>query len=212
MACSREKQTLINQYMDEEMTLLEAKQFEEHVNSCAACKEHVKELKKTIAIVQSTSHFEAPAGLTAGVMDRLPKQPKTKKWQMWMRRNPMIITAATFFFVFLLSLSAAFGGEDEIVVKGEGHFIINESERTVIVPEGSSISGDLLIRNGDVEVNGEVAGDVTVINGQHLQASTAQISGDIEEINEAFEWIWYELKDFFTDVVPIGNGENETEE
>ncbi|SDN85360.1 zf-HC2 domain-containing protein [Alkalicoccus daliensis] len=211
MACSREKQTLINQYMDEEMTLQETKQFEEHVNSCAECKQHVTELKKTIAIVQSASHFEAPASLTANVMNKLPKQPKTKKWQMWMRKNPMIITAATFFLIFLVSLSAAFGGEDEIVVRGEGHFIINESERIVIVPEGSSISGDLLIRNGDVEVNGEVEGDVTVINGEHLQASTAQISGDIEEINEAFEWIWYELKNFFTKVIPLGNNDGSEE-
>lgn len=209
MACSREKQTLVNRFIDEEMTLQEAKRFEEHAAACSACAEHVKELRKTVAIIQSASHFEAPRNLTESVMKQLPKQKQTKKWQHWMRKHPMVLTAATFFLVFLISLSAAFGGEEEIVVKGEGHFIINETERLVIIPEGSSIAGDLLIRNGDIEINGDVAGDVTVINGEHLQASSAQISGEVDEINESFEWLWYEIKSFMNDVIPLGNDERE---
>lgn len=209
MACSREKQKLVNQYIDEELTLKEAKLFEEHVSNCSSCAKQVKELKRTVAIIQSASHFEAPQSLTESVMNRLPKQPKAKKWQHWMRKHPMVITAATFFLVFLFSLSAAVGGEEEIVVQGEGHFIINETERMVIIPEGSSIAGDLLIRNGDIEINGEVEGDVTVINGEHLQASTAQISGDVEEINASFEWLWYETKSFVSKVIPWNDEKEE---
>ncbi|MFC4737972.1 zf-HC2 domain-containing protein [Bacillus daqingensis] len=203
MACTRDKQQVINQYLDEEMTLLESKQFEEHLHSCPDCEKHVRELKKTTAIIQSASHFEAPKDFTAGVMDRLPKQSKTKRWQQWIRRHPIVLTAAVFFLVFVTSLSAGFGAEEEIVVRGDGHFIINESERTVIIPEGSAIQGDLFIRNGDVEVNGEVSGDITVVNGRHLQASSAQISGDIEEINQTFEWLWFEMKTLWNDAVPF---------
>ncbi|WP_147803830.1 zf-HC2 domain-containing protein [Alkalicoccus halolimnae] len=211
MACSRDHKRLIEQYLDEEITLAEARQLEDHVKVCPDCRQHLNELKKTVAIVQSASHFEAPEDMTEKVMNRLPKQTKSKKWNNWLRRNPFLITAATFFLVFAISLSTAFGGEEEIVVKGEGHFIIDDAQKLVIIPEGSTVSGDLLIRNGNVEINGEVAGDVTVINGEHLQASTASIGGEIEEVNETMEFIWYETKSFFKEVVPFSPDEDARE-
>ena len=36
-------------------------------------------------------------------------------------------------------------------------------------------------------------GNVTVINGQYM-ASSAVVSGKIEEIDEVFEWLWYTIK------------------
>ena len=50
------------------------------------------------------------------------------------------------------------------------------------------------MKNGDIVIEGEVDGNVTVINGQYM-ASTAVVTGQIEEIDEMFEWLWYKIKD-----------------
>lgn len=65
--------------------------------------------------------------------------------------------------------------------------------QTVIVPEGEVVKGDIVVKNGDLVVEGEVDGNVTVINGQYM-ASSAVVSGKIEEIDEVFEWLWYTIK------------------
>jgi len=65
--------------------------------------------------------------------------------------------------------------------------------QTVIVPEGELVKGDIVVKNGDLIVEGEVDGNVTVINGQYM-ASSAVVSGRIEEIDEVFEWLWYTIK------------------
>lgn len=66
--------------------------------------------------------------------------------------------------------------------------------QTVIVPEGGEVvKGDIVVKNGDLIVEGEVDGNVTVINGQYM-ASSAVVSGRIEEIDEVFEWLWYTIK------------------
>ncbi|QKS69825.1 anti-sigma factor [Paenalkalicoccus suaedae] len=213
MACSKETITLIHRYLDEELTSTEAKALEAHVASCPSCSEHLKELQRTVAIVQSSSHFKAPENLTANVMKQLPKQAQRKKWQHFLKRHPFALTAATFFLVFLLSLSSAIGGDSrDIVVQGDGQFIVNEAEGTVIVPEGERIEGNVVVRNGNIEVHGEVVGDITVINGRSMQASTQQITGEIEEINEIMERIWFETKGFFRDVLTFGDRERNEEE
>ena len=65
--------------------------------------------------------------------------------------------------------------------------------QTVIVPAGEVVKGDIVVKNGDLVVEGEVDGNVTVINGQYM-ASSAVVSGRIEEIDEVFEWLWYTIK------------------
>ncbi|MCE7793918.1 anti-sigma factor [Salipaludibacillus sp. CUR1] len=202
MACSQENQKLIHKYLDEEMTLLEKKQFEAHIMTCDECHAQLRELRKTVAIIQSASHFEAPKGFTENVMKQLPKQSKSQTWKNFMRKHPFILAAATFFLIFAVSLSAAFSDDDkEIVVKGDGQFIVDEARGVVIIPEGESISGDLIVRNGDIEIAGEVTGNITVINGEYLLASAEQVSGEIEEINQFMDWLWFQTKSFFSEVV-----------
>ncbi|SES15856.1 zf-HC2 domain-containing protein [Salipaludibacillus aurantiacus] len=202
MACSQENQKHIYKYLDEEMTLLEKKQFEAHIMKCDECHAQLRELRKTVAIIQSASHFEAPKGFTDNVMKQLPKQSKSQTWKNFMRKHPFILAAATFFLIFAVSLSAAFSDDDkEIVVKGEGQFIVDETRGVVIIPEGESISGDLIVRNGDIEIAGEVTGNITVINGEYLLASAEQVSGEIEEINQFMDWLWFQTKSFFSEVV-----------
>ncbi|WP_416148268.1 zf-HC2 domain-containing protein [Salipaludibacillus sp. HK11] len=213
MACSKENKALIHKYLDDEMTLLEKKQFQQHIISCDDCERQLRELKKTVAIIQSASNYKAPVNFTENVMSQLPKQPKAQKWKHWIRRHPFLITAATFFLVFIVSLSAALGNDgQEIVVKGDGQFIIDKERGVVVIPEGESVTGDLLVRNGDIEIVGEVAGNITVINGEHLMASADQVSGEINEINQVMHWLWYQTKSFFSEVVGFIDSDKEEKE
>lgn len=66
---------------------------------------------------------------------------------------------------------------------------------TVIVPEGEVVEGDLVVKNGDLRIEGQVDGNVTIINGDKYMASAGNVTGDIDEIDEVFEWIWYKMKE-----------------
>jgi hypothetical protein len=67
------------------------------------------------------------------------------------------------------------------------------------------VTGDLIVRNGNVEVLGAVEGNVVAIEGKVFTASTAQIAGEVESIEEIFEWIWYQLKKIGNDLLPFAH-------
>ncbi|RNA66248.1 anti-sigma factor family protein [Alteribacter keqinensis] len=204
MACEKTKIEDLHKYLDEEMTLLEKKQLEQHLMKCGDCDKHLRELRKTIAIVQSSSHIEAPGDFTANVMKKLPEQKKSRKYKTWLRKHPFVLAAAVFMLLFVTSVSSLWsGGGSQITVQGQGNFHIDEERSVVIVPAGETIEGDLLIRNGDVEIEGEVLGNVTVINGEQYLASAGYIAGETNEINQIMSWLWYETKSFFSEVVRI---------
>ena len=58
------------------------------------------------------------------------------------------------------------------------------------------------MKNGDIVVEGEVDGNITVINGSYM-ASTAVVTGEVEEIDEMFQWLWYNMKKVTTDFVAL---------
>jgi anti-sigma factor RsiW len=76
---------------------------------------------------------------------------------------------------------------------------------TVIVPKGETIKGDLIVKNGDLRIEGKVEGDVTVINGDQYMASAGNVTGDIKEINEMFDWLWYQIKNGGKEVISLFN-------
>ena len=51
----------------------------------------------------------------------------------------------------------------------------------MIIPEGEVVKGDVTVRNGKLIIEGEVDGNVTVINGEKYMASAGKVTGDIEE-------------------------------
>ena len=132
-------------------------------------------------------------------MARLPKEKSHAGVSRWLRRHP-ILTAAALFFLFMSSAlftnfneeqQFSFTKQENVVVEGE----------TVIIPEGQVVKGDLVVRNGDVRIDGELDGNLTVINGSKYMASTAVITGKTEEINEVFDWLWFHIKDGAKEVV-----------
>lgn len=81
---------------------------------------------------------------------------------------------------------------DDFSVSNKSNVVIKD--HTVIVPKGKTVKGNILVRNGDIKIEGKVEGDVTIINGNRYLASAGSVTGDIKEIDQAFEWLWYKIK------------------
>ncbi|MGO4890573.1 zf-HC2 domain-containing protein [Anaerobacillus sp. MEB173] len=208
MGCEQKMIALIHKYLDGETSEQERKQLYDHLDHCEECNTHLNQLKKSIAFIQSASHIEAPSNFTESLMGKLPKQKKGPKWKKWMKNHPMLVAAS--FFVLLMAASVFSVWSDnqqELTVTGHANLQIDKERGAVIVPSGEVVEGDLVIKNGVLEIEGEVKGNVTIINGEQYLASTGTVSGDIKEINQVLEWVWYHIKDFFVDVFSIFNGE-----
>jgi anti-sigma factor RsiW len=195
----------MHDYLDEEITPENEIKLREHLLRCADCQNHFQELKKTIALVQSTSHIQAPVNFTAAVMARLPNEKKQVGFKRWFRKHPMVAAASLFLTLMVGSLITGWNEEQEFSVSKNPDLVIQN--HTVIVPKGKTVNGDIVVKNGDLKIEGQVDGNVTVINGEingeKYLASAGHVTGEIEEINQLFDWVWYHMKKITKDTVSI---------
>ncbi|OLO26242.1 anti-sigma factor [Alkalihalophilus pseudofirmus] len=206
MACESKYVSLMHKYLDGEACDKERASLYEHIKQCEDCNEHYKELKRTIAFVQSSSHISAPKDLTANVLKQLPEDKRTtsRVWKSWIKRHPFLIAAAIF-LVFMSSSVVSLWNhqEGQLTVSGAGNLQIDKETGTVVVPEGEVVEGDLTIRNGKLEVAGEVKGSILLINSEQYLASAGSVSGEIKEINQVLDWTWYHIKHFLLEVINV---------
>jgi anti-sigma factor RsiW len=209
MKCNKEIVSLMHKYLDEEITELERKKLNSHLKTCEDCQFHMNELKKSIAFVQSSSHLEAPANFTQLVMSQLPQQKSSVSWKRKLRKHPILVAASIFMLLMATSMfSVWLDSSNNLSVSGEANLIIDKERNVVVVPEGEVVNGDLLIKNGSLQIDGQVNGNVTVLNGQKYMASTGNVVGNIEEIDKGLDWLWYNIKSFFSEVVNIFGEKN----
>lgn len=200
MKCDRKYSSYMHKWIDESIEPLERIELLRHTKSCSDCHERFEELKNTDRMLQSHHSIKAPNGFTSKVMNRLPREKSTSKMRRWFKHHPLL-TAAVLFFV-LMSGSLYSEWESDISVTANGAQVtIDEESKRVIVPEGETVKGDLVVRNGDVEIAGKVEGDLTVINGKHYLASAGHVAGESEEIHQITEWVWYRLKEGVTGIL-----------
>jgi anti-sigma factor RsiW len=202
--CNKEAVELMHYYLDGEITKEQEKALSHHLENCEVCQKHFHELKRTITLIQSTEQIKAPANFTASVMEKLPAERKRVKYRRWFKAHP-ILTAAAIFFIFMLSgLFSLWNQDNQLIVSKQENLVIKGD--TVIVPANETVKGDLLVKNGDLIINGTVDGNVTLINGKlikdpidkdGLRASVGEINGELEQVDQMFEWVWYSIKDLF---------------
>ncbi|UOE94297.1 anti-sigma factor [Alkalihalobacillus sp. LMS39] len=205
MSCENKYVNLIDKYIDNEIDENEKKELMEHLSTCSDCHERYIELKKAIAFIQSASHISAPSNFTESVMSQLPRKKKVVTWKKWMQRHPFLVAASIFFLMMSFSVNSIWSHSDELMVTGAANLKIDKERGAVIVPEGEVVEGDLVVRNGTLEVEGEVRGNVLLINSEQYLASAGTVSGEIEEVNQVLDWIWYHIKHFFIEVVSVFN-------
>src|SRR5699024_1650114 len=89
--------------------------------------------------------------------------------------------------------------QEDLIIEGD----------TVIVPEGITVDGDLVVKNGNLKIEGTVDGNVTLINGklvddemdrEELMASVGEVNGDFKVVDQVFELLWYTLRHVFTSI------------
>jgi anti-sigma factor RsiW len=188
----------MHDFLDGDLSDEQEQELREHLAACSDCEQHFKELKKTIAFVQSTSNIKAPVDFTANVMGNLPKQKRTVKLNRWFKNHPLLSAASLFLILMAGSIVLSWNQEQQFSYSKQPNVIVEND--TVIVPEGEVVEGDIVVRNGKVQIEGEVQGDVTVINGEVINgdkylASAGKVTGEISEVNEIFEWVWYHMKE-----------------
>ena len=209
-ACPENVIHLMDDYLDGDISPSDEIQLKEHLESCSDCRKQYQALSKTIAFVQSASHIQAPSDFVQKTMGRLPKERQGASVQRWFRRHPMLAAAALFCVLMSAALFTNFNDDQQFSFTKQPNLLVEG--QTVVVPEGQTVVGDLTVRNGDLRVEGELHGDVTIVNGQYM-ASSGVITGEIEEIDKAFEWLWYTIKNGFKDAAAIfgGDGSETTE-
>lgn len=195
MKCPEYVIEYMHEYLDDEIPEEHEKILREHLQSCNDCQEYFRELNKSIALVQSTSHIQAPSDFTSKVMAGLPKEKKKTEIQRWFRSHPLLTAASLFLALMTGSILTTWNEEHQFSVSKQHNLVVEND--TVIVPEGEVVKGDVVVRNGKVKIEGEVQGNVTVINGEQYMASAGNVTGEITEVNEVFEWIWYHIKKTF---------------
>lgn len=197
----------MHEYLDEEIDPANEMILREHLKGCKECETLFNEFKKTIAVVKGTSRMQAPPDFTAKVMASLPREKKKVGMQRWLRNHPLIAAASLFLVLMIGSVLSTWNQEREFSVSKQENLVVQND--TVIVPEGEVVKGDVIVRNGKLKIEGEVQGDVTVINGEKYLASAGHVTGQIEEVNEVFDWIWYHMKKTAFDVIDIFNESEE---
>jgi anti-sigma factor RsiW len=201
MSCSSEYVQLLHKYMDHELTSDEENLVKEHLHNCETCYQHFHELEKAVALVQSTSHIEAPVNFTEGVMNKLPREKRTVSWNRWLKSHPLLTAASLFVLLMTGSLFSAWNEDQHFSVTKQDNLIVENSK--VTVPEGETVQGDVVVKNGTLTIEGTIDGDVTVINGDKYLASAGEVTGEVEEIDELFEWLWFHMKSISRDVVDV---------
>ncbi|TNJ59509.1 anti-sigma factor [Paenibacillus hemerocallicola] len=190
---------LMHDYLDGDVTGPEAAQLKKHLIGCASCQERYTKLEKAGALVSSLKPVYAPSHMTtSAIMQSLPAPTKRSAWVKWPRRHPAASVAAIFLVVMLGSFLTMWNEDTQLVVHGSDLEQVVIKGNTVVVPEGHTVQGNLIIENGQIEVNGKINGNLVVIDGNYALASTAQISGDITSVNQAVEWIWFKLNQLFS--------------
>jgi anti-sigma factor RsiW len=201
MSCSSEFVQLLHKYLDQEVTSEEEKVIKEHLHTCKECYQHFHELEKAVALVKSTSHIEAPKDFTKAVMDNLPKEKRTVSWNRWLKGHPLLAAASLFALLMTGSLFSAWNEDQDFSVSKQSNLVVENSK--VTVPEGEVVKGDVTVKNGELLIEGTIEGDVTVINGEQYLAQAGNVTGEIEEVDELFEWLWYHIKSLSQDVVSV---------
>ncbi len=200
-ACSEEMILYMHDYLNGDLSKDREEELKKHIQSCQSCQVHYQELKKTDAFIKSAGKISAPDGFTATVMARLPQEKKKIKFQRWLRNHPMLAAAVLFIVLMAGSVFSMWNNQQEFSFTKNPHLLVKN--HTVIVPKGEVVKGDLVVKNGNVRVEGKVEGDVTVINGKKYMASTSNVSGNIEEINQIYDWIWFKIKGFGKSLVHL---------
>lgn len=194
MVC-KEVLPLLHRHFDGEIAARESMELRQHLGVCEGCRRYFRQMERTEAMIRSLKPVASSDDLTARIMNALPPARRRSSWYRWIRRHPAVSVAAVFALVMLGSFLTLWNEDNQLVVKGNDLDQVVIQGDTVYVPAGHTINGDLMVKSGKIQVDGDVKGNVVVIDGSVNLASTAHISGQVTRVNQLFEWIWFKMNE-----------------
>lgn len=197
MNCN-ESLSLMHEYLDGDLAGPEAAELKKHLLVCAGCRTALKQFERTEALVRSMPRMNAPDDMTDRIMRALPKPKRRSTWTHWIRRHPAVSVASVFFLVMLGSFMSLWNDDKDLMVKGNDLQNIVIQGDYVYVPAGQTVHGNLLVQNGHIQVDGNVDGNLVVIDGSYNLASTAHIAGKIVPVDRAISWFWYKVNEWIS--------------
>ncbi|MDA5562044.1 hypothetical protein PJK55_15045 [Exiguobacterium sp. MMG028] len=126
---------------------------------------------------------------------RKERKPHSKQIA-WLQRHPALIAAVLFFSLMSSATLGLWNSASETMTYTKVPGVV-VSENEVIVPAGVTVEKDITVQGGDLRIEGTVKGDATAVNGRAYLASAGQVTGELEQIDQMFEWIWYSMKQLF---------------
>lgn len=198
MEC-KESLNRMHQYFDEDLDARQILEFRRHLLTCPSCNRHFQQLEQTeVWIKSSFSPISAPERLTSHIMNILPPEKKKAVWERWLKRHPAVSIASLFLLVMFGSFFSLWNQDKELVVKGSDLSQVVINGHTVIVPKGRTVDGNLTVENGKIELEGDVNGNVIVVDGTLALASTAHVAGEIKMIDQVLSWLWFKANGIFS--------------
>ncbi|MDB5054757.1 MAG: rsiW [Bacilli bacterium] len=186
----------MHEYMDGDLSGTPLIELKKHMLFCPDCNHRFKQMQNAEALVRSLPHVAPAADLSERIMMSLPKSKKRNSWMEWVKRHPAVSVASMFLFVMLCASVSLWNQDQEMVVKGADLDQVVIKGDMVYVPAGSTINGNLMVKRGKIQVDGEVKGNLVVIDGSYNLASTAHISGKIKKVDQALDWLWFEVNEY----------------
>ena len=187
----------MHEYLDGELEQPEATELKKHLLACPECNRCFRELEMTDALIKNCDRARVPDGLTERIMKSLPASPKRQTWFNWVRRHPALSVASIFLFVMLGSFLSLWNQDPELTVKGSNLDQLVIGEDSVYLPKGKHVEGNLMVRGGTVTIDGQLDGNLVIVDGSFQTASSANVSGKIYEINQAAEWLVFQVRELF---------------
>lgn len=211
----RTSRLMMHRYLDGDLSEDEQQELRQHFNVCSACLKHFRELDYTVTALQADAIVDAPPDFTEKLFQQLPKKTSGRRsaWGERLRRHPFIFAASIFLILMSTSFVAAWNKPTEFSMTTDPEnldaIVIDAETQSVRIPEGHTVEGDLIVRGGKVDVRGEVTGNVVAVDGEVVLASTAHIYGKKEEIDQVFDWIWFESRRLLEKLWPGGRVEGD---
>lgn len=190
-ACKQEIIAYMHEYLDGDISSSHEKKMQKHLHECKACQHHMNELQHVVSLLKVLPTVQVPGGFVEGVMEKLPQTKINSGRGSWLRKHPVFIAVAMFVILMSGTFLSGYNNKEFSVTKQPGLII---EGKTVTVPATTTVKGDIVVKNGDLVIDGKVDGDVTIVNGKYM-ASTANVTGQIEDVDETFEWLWTSIKD-----------------
>lgn len=193
----RDAHRAMHDYLDGTLEVSRLRMLKRHLSACRSCGSHLDRLERTEAMLFTVPAPDAPDGLADRVLAALPKPSRRTVFLQWLKRHPAAAVAAIFLLMMMGSMATLWEKDPTLVIKGTDLDDVIIEGDLVIVPEGSVVEGDLVVENGRLRVEGEIRGNLTVIDGSVNMASTAHIAGQITSIDQALDYFWFRIKSFF---------------